>query len=362
MVKSRRTFKQSKFSGIYKLEGRRESVDERYSRQMLFAPIGEAGQRKLKDSAVCIVGMGALGTVLANHMVRAGVGLVRFVDRDYVEKSNLQRQMLYDEEDVDNDYPKVVAAEKKLRKINSDVRLEAIVEDVTVHNIEDLLQGMDLVLDGTDNFQTRFLLNDACFKLGIPFTYGGAVSSRGMSAILVPGVTPCLRCFIPSADTTGQTCDTIGVIAPVVDIVASYQAVEALKYLVDADGQRRNSLITFDVWNNHYFEMKLGEPTNNCPCCQLKQYPALDAQNQDSTLSLCGRSTVQIAGTAKLDLEQWRQRLEPVALQVKVNPYLLRVELPEGERLVLFPDGRVLVQGTDDLVRAKTLYARYIGI
>ena len=141
-------------------------MDERYSRQMLFAPIGEAGQRKLKDSAVCIVGMGALGTVLANHMVRAGVGLVRFVDRDYVEKSNLQRQMLYDEEDVDNDYPKVVAAEKKLRKINSDVRLEAIVADVTVHNIEDLLQGMDLVLDGTDNFQTRFLLNDACFKLG----------------------------------------------------------------------------------------------------------------------------------------------------------------------------------------------------
>jgi adenylyltransferase/sulfurtransferase len=329
---------------------------------MLFAPIGETGQTKLKNSAVCIVGMGALGTVLANHMVRAGVGLVRFVDRDYVEKSNLQRQMLYDEEDVHNGYPKAVAAEKKLRIINSDVRLEAIVADVTVQNIESLLEGMDLVLDGTDNFQTRFLLNDACFRLGIPFTYGGAVSSRGMSAILVPGVTPCLRCFIQSGDAGGQTCDTIGVISPVVDIVASYQAVEALKYLVDADGQRRNSLITFDLWNNHYYEMKLGEPAKNCPCCQLKQYPALDSTEQESTISLCGRSTIQIAGSGPLDLQVWHQRLERAAVKITVNAYLLKAELPEGERLVLFPDGRVLVQGTDDLIRAKTLYARYIGL
>ncbi|MFC5704118.1 ThiF family adenylyltransferase [Cohnella faecalis] len=336
-------------------------MDGRYSRQMLFAPIGEDGQRKLKSSAVCIVGMGALGTVLANHMVRAGVGLVRFVDRDYVEQSNLQRQMLYDEEDVHNGYPKAIAAEKKLRKINSDVRLEAIVADVTVHNIESLLQGMDLVLDGTDNFQTRFLLNDACFRMGIPFTYGGAVSSRGMSAILVPGSTPCLRCMIQSADANGQTCDTIGVISPVVDIVASYQAVEALKYLVDADGQRRNSLVTFDLWNNHYYEMKLAEPRNNCPCCQLKVYPALNTTEQDSAISLCGRGTVQMAGSGPLDLELWRQRLEPATVKVTVNAYLLRAELPDGERLVLFPDGRVFVQGTDDVVRAKTLYARYIG-
>ncbi|WP_239615729.1 ThiF family adenylyltransferase [Cohnella mopanensis] len=336
-------------------------MDERYSRQMLFAPIGEAGQRKLKDSAVCIVGMGALGTVLANHMVRAGVGLVRLVDRDYVEKSNLQRQMLYDEEDVRNGYPKAIAAEKKLSIINSDVRLEPVVADVTVHNIESLLEGIDLVLDGTDNFQTRFLLNDACFRKGLPFTYGGAVSSRGMSAILVPGVTPCLRCFIQSADAGGQTCDTIGVIAPVVDIVASYQAVEALKFLVDAGGKRRDSLLTFDLWENRYYEMKLGEPLRDCPCCQLKQYPALDYAEQEEMVSLCGRGTVQIAGKGQLDLEQWRERLEPAAEKVILNAYLLRAQLPEGERLVLFPDGRVLVQGTDDLVRAKILYARYIG-
>ncbi|WP_338044776.1 ThiF family adenylyltransferase [Paenibacillus lignilyticus] len=336
-------------------------MNERYSRQMLFAPIGEAGQQKLKESAVLIVGMGALGTVLANHMVRAGVGLVRFVDRDYVEQSNLQRQMLFDEEDVRQGYPKVIAAEKKLRKINSDVRLEAIVADVTVHNMESLLVGIDLVLDGTDNFQTRFLLNDACFKKGIPFTYGGAVSSRGMSAILVPGSTPCLRCFIQSADASGQTCDTIGVIAPVVDIVASYQAVEAMKVLVGAHDKRRNSLVTFDLWANHYYDMKLGEPRNNCPCCQLKQYPALDRAEQDSAISLCGRETVQMAGNGPIDLEIWRARLEPAVVQVSVNAYLLRAELPEGERLVLFPDGRVFVQGTDDLVRAKILYARYIG-
>jgi adenylyltransferase/sulfurtransferase len=336
-------------------------MEERYSRQMRFAPIGEAGQRKLKDSAVCIVGMGALGTVLASHMVRAGIGRVRFVDRDYVELSNLQRQMLFDEDDVASGYPKAIAAERKLRRINSEVRLEAIVADVTALNIEDLLQDMDLVLDGTDNFQTRYLLNDACFRLGIPFAYGGAVSSRGMSAILVPGVTPCLRCFIPAADAGGQTCDMIGVLAPAVDIVASYQSVEALKYLVGAADERRNTLVTFDLWDNHYFEMKLIKPTKDCPCCQLKQYPALDPEEQTSMLSLCGRGTVQIAGSGTLDLERWRIVLEPVA-KVKANAYLLRAELPEGERLVLFPDGRVLVQGTEDFARARTLYARYIGL
>lgn len=335
---------------------------KRYSRQMLFSPIGEAGQRKLAEQTVLIVGMGALGTVLANHMVRAGVGVVRFVDRDYVEKSNLQRQMLYDEEDVRQSYPKVVAAEKKLCLVNSDVRLEAIVADVTAANVEDLMDGVQLVLDGTDNFHTRFLLNDACFKRGIPFVYGGAVSSNGMSAIFVPGVTPCLRCFIQEADGSGQTCDTIGVIAPVVDIVASYQAVEALKFLVGAYEQRRNSLISFDVWRNQQHEMKLGEPAKECPACQLKQYPALQLGGGAETFtSLCGRETIQFTGKAPFDLGLWRERLERVAV-VSVNPFLLKAELPEGERLVMFPDGRVLVQGTDDIVRAKTLYARYIGL
>ncbi|MFC3787816.1 ThiF family adenylyltransferase [Paenibacillus sp. GCM10012307] len=338
-----------------------EQMKQRYSRQMLFSPIGEAGQRKLMNSAVLIVGMGALGTVLANHLVRAGVGHIRMVDRDYVEKSNLQRQLLYDEQDVVHMYPKVIAAEKKLRIVNSTVKLEPVVADVTLANIAELLEGMDLVLDGTDNFQTRFLLNDACYKAGIPFTYGGAVSSRGMSALFVPGRTPCLRCFIQAGDSGGETCDTIGVIAPVVDIVASYQAVEAMKLLVGAEDQRRSSLVTFDIWHNRFYELKFGEPHPGCPCCQLKQYPALEWRERDAAVSLCGRETVQIRGNAPLELAVWKERLSPIAREVTLNPFLLRVELSEGERLVMFPDGRVLVQGTEDIVRAKTLYARYIG-
>lgn len=336
------------------------NMKERYSRQMLFAPIGETGQQKLAESSVCIVGMGALGTVLANHMVRSGIGKVRMVDRDYVEPSNLQRQMLFDEEDARQALPKVIAAKEKLNRINSSVRIEAIFTDATAANIEELLQGMDLVLDGTDNFHTRFLLNDASFKLGIPFIYGGAVSSRGMSAVFVPGVTPCLRCFIKAADSGGQTCDTIGVISPIVDIVASYQAAEALKYLAGAYEAQRNSLLTLDIWHNQYYEMKLGKPQESCPCCGQKLYPAL-SRAKETLLSLCGRESVQISGHAPFDLQLWRERLAPAAIGVKENPYLLRVELTEGERLVLFADGRVLVQGTDDFVRAKSLYARYIG-
>jgi len=334
--------------------------DDRYSRQRLFAPIGDAGQAKLADSAACIVGMGALGTVLADRMVRAGVGRVRLVDRDYVEKSNLQRQTLYDEEDAEESRPKAVAAERKLRRVNSAVRLEAVVADVTSANVAELLAGMDIVLDGTDNFQTRFLLNDACFRQGIPFVYGGAVGSRGMSAIFVPGATPCLRCLLSSGDSDGETCDTVGVIAPVVDIAASYQAVEALKYLVGDAARRRGTLVTFDVWNNHYFEMKLGAPRPDCPCCGRKEYPALK-EAPDEMVTLCGRGSVQIAGDRPLDLAAWRERLAPAVAGVKLNAHLLRVDLPEGERLVLFPDGRVLVQGTEDFARARTLYSRYIG-
>lgn len=336
------------------------AADERYSRQILFAPIGPQGQRKLAKHSVSIIGMGALGTVLANHMVRAGVGRVRIVDRDYVERSNLQRQMLYDEEDAKLALPKVIAAERKLKRINSSVSIEAIMADVTSFNVLELIEHVDLVLDGTDNFQTRYLLNDACCHEGIPFVYGGAVGSRGMSAIFIPGQTPCLRCLIPAADTGGETCDTVGVISPIVDLVASYQAVEGLKFLVGDDKARRDSLISFDVWNNQHHTLKLGLPQNNCPCCGLHQYPAL-ARKEDTALSLCGRDSVQITGHAPFDLDSWAQKLGNVMPDLKVNSYLLLAFLPEGERIVLFADGRVLVQGTDDPVRARTIYARYIG-
>lgn len=337
-----------------------DSLDERYSRQILFAPIGTQGQRRLAERSVSIIGMGALGTVLANHMVRAGVGKVRIVDRDYVERSNLQRQMLYDEEDADLALPKVIASERKLKRINSSVSIEAIMADVTPANVLGLIQNTDLVLDGTDNFQTRFLLNDACYHEGIAFVYGGAVGSRGMSAIFVPGLTPCLRCLIPSADSGGETCDTVGVISPVVDLVASYQSAEALKYLIGDDEARRDSLISFDVWNNHHHMLKLGQPRDNCPCCGLNKYPALEREGE-ATISLCGRDSVQIAGHPPFDLHVWAQKLEKAMPDLKMNPYLLRGFLPEGERLVLFADGRVLVQGTADPARARTIYARYIG-
>jgi molybdopterin/thiamine biosynthesis adenylyltransferase len=332
---------------------------ERYSRQMLFPPIGPEGQKRLAKSRILIVGMGALGTVLANHMVRAGVGLLRIVDRDYVETTNLQRQMLYDEDDVKQALPKVVAAERKLAKINSLVQIDAKIMDVTALHVEDLLENIDLVLDGTDNFQTRLLLNDACFKKGIPFVYGGAVSSRGMTAIFIPGQTSCLRCLIGAAEGDGQTCDTIGVIGPVVDIVASFQAVEALKYLVGAQAAQRNGLLSLEVWQHQMFNMKLGESKSDCPTCKLKLYPSMN--NKESFIAtLCGRETVQFKGFASLDLELWANRLSLIG-HVYVNPYLLKVELPEGERFVLFSDGRVLVQGTDDVTRARTLYDRYIG-
>lgn len=332
---------------------------ERYARQMRFAPIGETGQMKISESHILIIGMGALGTVLANHMVRAGVGMVRIVDRDYVEASNLQRQVLFDEVDVREAYPKAIAAERKLAAINSGVRLEPIVADVTAENVEALLDGINLVLDGTDNFQTRLLMNDACFKHGVPFVYGGAVSSQGMTAILIPGETCCLRCLIGSSEGTGQTCETAGVISPIVDIVASFQAVEALKYLVGDVSARRRSLLTLEIWRHQIYDLKLPKPKSDCPTCQLNQYPALEI-GMSGYVTLCGRETVQIQSPVPFDLAHWERKLGEIC-QVSRNPYLLRAALPEGERLVLFPDGRMLVQGTEDFARARTLYDRYIG-
>ncbi|WP_078391343.1 ThiF family adenylyltransferase [Shouchella patagoniensis] len=330
----------------------------RYSRQQLFSGIGEAGQERLLRSRVLIVGVGALGTVSANHLARSGVGSIRLVDRDYVELSNLQRQTLFTEADVEEVLPKAIAAKQALEKINSTIEIEAFVEDVTEKNIKTFMQDVDVVLDGTDNFQTRFLLNDASYKYGVPFSYGGAVSARGMSAFLEPGKTPCLRCFIQSGASPGETCDTVGVISPVVDIVASLQAVETIKYLVES-GKNRRSLTSFDVWTNYSHSLAFQEPKVDCPTCQLQHYPALEAQSEAET-TLCGRNTIQITRQQPIDLTQWATKLERSA-QIKSTPFLLRATLTEGETLVLFPDGRVLVQGTEDLVRAKSLYSKYIG-
>ncbi|WP_090575701.1 ThiF family adenylyltransferase [Paenibacillus sp. OV219] len=331
---------------------------------MLFPPIGISGQQKIAVATIVVVGMGALGTVIANHMARAGVGKLRIIDRDYVERSNLQRQMLYDEEDVQQVRPKVIAAERKLSRINSDITIEPIVSHVTADNAEALITGADLVLDGTDNFQTRLLLNDVCFKLGIPFIYGGAVSSHGMTAVFIPGQTSCLRCLLGSGDSGsgGDTCDTVGVISPIIDIIASLQAVEALKIMVGATGAQRQGLLSLEIWQHQMMDLKLPPQRTSCPTCSLKQYPSLQASGSEHQrpVTLCGRETVQIGGNRSINLQHMAERLER-SCTVTRNPYLLKAELPEGERLVLFPDGRVLVQGTEDLARAQTLYDRYIG-
>jgi len=334
----------------------------RYSRQILFSQIGEKGQERLGNSQVLIVGMGALGTVLANHLVRAGIGHVRFIDRDFVEESNLQRQMLFDEQDVADRMPKAIAAERKLKMINSEVKIEGIVGDLTALNIHDLASGMDIILDGTDNFKTRFIINDFCFQNKIPYVYGGAVGARGMQATFIPDQTACLRCLIDDNGGAAETCDTSGVLAPVIDLVASHQALDAVKYLVGEKDKIRTSLISIDLWQNYTHEIKLTKVKANCLTCQTKEFPALQVNHEDYITTLCGRETVQISrpeGTI-WDLNEWEQRLGRIA-KTERNPFLLRVYI-ESFTMVLFPDGRVLIQGTEDITVAKSLYAKYIGL
>lgn len=332
----------------------------RYSRQMLFTPIREAGQQKLVNSTVLVVGAGALGTVICNHLVRAGVGRVRLIDRDYVELSNLQRQMLFDEEDAKQAMPKAIAAKNKLAKMNSTVSIEAIVGNATNENINELIKDTDVVLDGTDNFSTRYLLNDACFKHNIPFSYGGVVSSRGMTAFFIPNETPCLRCITNEGTESGQTCDTVGVISPAVDMISSLQTTETLKFLTGNKNNLRNTLKTVDIWFNQQYDMKLSNPDQNCRTCQKKEYPALQRTALDSEVVLCGRDTVQIHHKSRMDLENLEKQLAKVAT-VQRTPFLLKATFNKTINLIIFADGRVLVQGTEDPVQARVWYDRYIG-
>lgn len=337
----------------------------RYSRQILFPPIGPSGQEKLLNSRVAIVGLGALGTVLANHMVRSGVGYLRLIDRDFVEESNLQRQMLYDEEDAKRHTPKAIAAADKLKKVNSSVTIEPIVGDVHSFNAEKLLSDVDIILDGTDNFQIRYLLNDVAVKHRIPWVYGGAVSSRGMFAAIRPFVTPCYRCLFPDPPSgRGDTCDTVGVIGPIIHIVASYQAVEALKLMVGAENHFNPYLEQFELWTNRHMQMDIRQGKHpECPACGKRVFEFLhpDADSQEVFTALCGRDTVQITprGERSVNLEEEENVFRKIG-KVERNPFLLRFHV-DDYTLVLFKDGRVLVQGTQDISTAKSLYAKYIS-
>jgi len=333
----------------------------RYSKQVLFRPLGEEGQKKLGASRVTLVGAGALGSTLAGHLVRAGVGSLRICDRDFVELDNLQRQTLYDEEDVRQNLPKAVAAAQKLARVNSEVRVEPRVCDVNHANVEELARDAGVVLDGTDNFETRFVLNDACVKLGKPWVYGGCVGSYGMVLPVLPGEGPCFTCLLGEMPAPGSspTCDTAGVLNTAVGVVASLQANEALKILAGRREALLPGLQTLDVWTNAFHLVKV--PRNPaCETCGARRFRYLDSGAFGAT-TLCGRNAVQItpAPGARIDLADAERRLAPLG-NVRRNAYLLKLAV-DGCELTLFPDARAIVQGTNDPARARSLYAKYVG-
>ena len=338
-------------------------MNERYSRQILFHEIGKAGQERLLASRVLLVGCGALGAAHAEMLARAGVGKLRIVDRDFVEFTNLQRQTLFKESDAAERLPKAIAAKKRIAEINSEIEVEAIIADVNHSNVESLIDGCDLVLDGTDNFQVRYLLNDACVKHGKTWIYGAAVSSYGTTMTIIPGETPCLRCIFDEMPDAGSspTCDTAGVIMPIIATVSATQVAEALKILVGDTTSLHRSLMQFDVWANDRQRIKLGEPNPDCKTCGQRVFEFLDAEAQEFSAVLCGRNAVQIAPPQKtrLDLPALAEKLRNIG-EVKQNEYLVRFTPGENE-VTVFSDGRAIVKGTDDISAARSLYAKYIG-
>ena len=339
---------------------------DRYVRQMRYAPLGEEGQKKLAASRVLLCGCGALGSVLANTLARAGVGYLKIVDRDFLELNNLQRQVMYDEADVAAGLPKAVAAQAKLAKINSEIEVEAVVADVDSTNIVELMQGCDMLLDGTDNFETRFLLNDAALKYGVPWVYGGCIGAEGQSMTVLPGETPCLRCLMSDTPPPGTTptCDTAGILGSIVNVVASLQAAEAIKILSGNQAAINRTLTVIDLWDNRLRQVKLDAllaRREACPTCNGKEYPWLDGQRGSHTAVLCGRNSVQLSFPDReaRSLDALAAKLEGVG-RVTLNPFLLRLEVDE-KRITVFPDGRAIIGGTDDVAEAKTVYAKYIG-
>ena len=333
---------------------------EKYSRQILFQPIGKAGQEKLLGSKAVIMGCGALGTAHANALVRAGVGTLRIVDRDYVEESNLQRQSLFDESDARESLPKAVAAERKLKQINSEVQTEGVVADVTSRNIEDLVRGFNVILDGTDNFETRYLLNDAAVKLEIPWIYGAVVASSAVTMTVLPGRGPCLACIFPDAPAgLHETCDTVGVIGPAASWTSAIQVVEALKILLGRERELHGTLFGFDLWHNRTQQVK-PKRDPNCRTCGQKIFTHLD-EGEPLPTTLCGRNAVQIRhrDSRKLDLGLLKSRLEQFGT-VRANNYLLKFSFDTYE-LTVFADGRAIIKGTQDPAEARGIYAKYIS-
>jgi adenylyltransferase/sulfurtransferase len=338
--------------------------ENRYSRQERFAPIGAEGQAKLLASHIAIIGCGALGSVLAETLVRAGVGRINLVDRDFIELSNLQRQFLFDEADIAQNLPKAEAAARKLRKMNSEVEITPFIADANHESIEIFTDGVDLILDGTDNLHTRYLINDLAVRRGVPWIYGAAQAASGMTLVILPGGKPCLRCVFDCPPEPGQleTCETAGILGPLIAMVAGHQALEAIKILTGNLEAVNRKLVSFDPWINRQSQLTVNNLSGGCACCGNGQFEFLSGKASLSTVALCGRNAVQLRPKKKglkIDLEQMASRLAGAG-NIDKSEFMLRLEIGEHQ-LTLFPDGRTIVKGTEDKDTARSLYGKYIG-
>jgi len=346
-------------AGNSSLKGSAHALDERYSRQILFRGIGAEGQRKLAAARVAIVGCGATGSALAGLLARAGVGTLRIVDRDYVEPSNLQRQSLFDEQDAAESLPKAIAAARKIAAFNSGIVIEPKVEDLVPANIEALLEGMSLVLDGTDNFETRYLINDYAVERSLPWIYSAAVGSYAVTLNILPGETACLACIFPDSPRgMVETCETSGILNSAVNLVASIAATEALKLVVEVP-QVRRTLLSFDVWTNEHAEISAAKPRPGCRACGERDFIHLAGEGRPH-ITMCGRNSVQIHERHRpIDFAEMDRRLQPHGM-VRHNDFVLKFWHDPYE-MTLFPDGRAIIKGTTDTAVARSLYARYVG-
>ncbi|MBC8548616.1 MAG: ThiF family adenylyltransferase [Candidatus Brocadiales bacterium] len=339
---------------------------ERYSRQILFQHISKNRQKILMNSTVAVIGCGALGTVSSSYLVRAGIGQLRIIDRDFIEENNLQRQILFDENDISENLPKAIAAQRKLQKINNKVKVEGIVTDVNYSNIDELTKDVDIIIDGTDNFETRFLINDFCIKNSVPWVYGACIGSRGVVMNIIPSRTPCLRCVFETMPQIGSfpTCDTAGVIGPIAGIIASFQVTEAIKILIKDYASVNKNLLEIDVWETKLRQIDISElkDINNCQTCKLNNYEFLDAEVGIMTTFLCGKNAVQVMSrnTGKIDLRQLEHRLGSIS-DVSCNAFMLKFKVKDHS-FTVFADGRAIITGTADSSIAKSLYSKYLGM
>jgi adenylyltransferase/sulfurtransferase len=345
---------------VTSLERDRLQRDDRYSRQVLFPEIGASGQARLTAARVAIVGCGATGSALASLLARAGVGTLRIIDRDYVEPSNLQRQTLFDESDAAESLPKAIAAARRIGGFNSQIVVEPHVADLTPGNVEPLLSGVDLTLDGTDNFETRYLINDFAVKNSLPWIYTAAVGSYGVTMNILPGKTACLACIFPdSPQGVVETCETAGILNSAVNAVASLSATEALKLLVGAENFIRRTLLSLDVWRNDRAEIAADKPRSGCRACEERDFVHLAGEGRPH-ITLCGRNSVQIHERHRpINLGEMGERLKVHGI-VRHNDFVLKF-WREPYEMTLFPDGRAIIKGTTDTAIARSLYARFVG-